>query len=133
MPFTIHYLYTMKANTQYQRVIPRDLFNESKLLKCVGRLCLLIHDGLTPVKMSIADEDIEQFEIGLLDDYFLTVANLDIFIDGIPFLFKTTYNSTANYPLYLEHEYCDYLVFDESGNFADEFINFCKELELTAQ
>ena len=25
----------------YQRVIPRDLFNEAKLLKCLGHVCLL--------------------------------------------------------------------------------------------
>ncbi len=30
---------------EYTRVIPRDLFNEAKLLKCIGRLVLLIHDG----------------------------------------------------------------------------------------
>lgn len=28
----------------YQRVIPRDVFNEAKLLKCLGQLCLLIED-----------------------------------------------------------------------------------------
>ena len=32
----------------YERVIPRDLFNESKLLKCMGRLVLLVHDGAVP-------------------------------------------------------------------------------------
>ena len=30
----------------YTRVLPRDLFNEAKLLKCVGQLALLIYDGL---------------------------------------------------------------------------------------
>lgn len=33
---------------EYQRVIPRDLFNEAKLLKCLGRLSLFIHDGKSP-------------------------------------------------------------------------------------
>lgn len=28
----------------YTRVLPRDLFNEAKLLKCLGRLALLVHD-----------------------------------------------------------------------------------------
>ena len=28
----------------YQRVIPRDLFNESKLLQQLGFVCLAIHD-----------------------------------------------------------------------------------------
>ena len=29
----------------YRRVLPRDLFNEAKLLKCLGQLALIIHDG----------------------------------------------------------------------------------------
>lgn len=29
----------------FSRVIPRDLFNESKLLKCLGTLALRIHEG----------------------------------------------------------------------------------------
>lgn len=29
----------------YTRVLPRDLFRESLLLKCLGKLCLLIHDN----------------------------------------------------------------------------------------
>jgi hypothetical protein len=32
----------------YNRVIPRDLFNEAKLLKCLGQLCLLIDKGQCP-------------------------------------------------------------------------------------
>ena len=30
--------------TNYTRVLPGDLFNEAKLLKCIGRLVLLIED-----------------------------------------------------------------------------------------
>ena len=36
----------MKA--KYTRVLPRDLFNEAKLMKCMGLLTLLIHDELIP-------------------------------------------------------------------------------------
>ena len=32
----------------YTRVVPRDLFNESQLLKCLGRLALLVEGGLGP-------------------------------------------------------------------------------------
>lgn len=30
----------------YRRVVPRDLFNEAKLLKCLGRIALLAEDGV---------------------------------------------------------------------------------------
>lgn len=118
---------TQNIDTTYQRVIPRDLFNESKLLKCIGRLCLLIHDNLTPCKMSFND-DIDSFEIGLMDDGHLAIANLDIKIKGKVYLFKTQYNSKSNYPLLVEKDYCEYRVFDESGNWDDEFIDFCNSL-----
>lgn len=35
----------------YNRVLPRDLFNEAKLLKCLGQLCLLIHEGKCSLKV----------------------------------------------------------------------------------
>jgi len=30
----------------YKRVLPRDAFNEAKLLKCIGKLTLMIEDGM---------------------------------------------------------------------------------------
>jgi hypothetical protein len=112
-------------NSNYIRVIPRDLFNEAKLLKCMGQLCLLIHDRLTPVEMSFNEPE-EPFEIALMDEGALTITNLHVKIKGKVFLFKTTYNSKSNYPLYLEYDYCDYPVFTEKGDFDEEFIEFCK-------
>ena len=37
----------------YQLVLPRDLFNQSKLLKCIGRISLYILDNMTPVDINI--------------------------------------------------------------------------------
>lgn len=120
----------MEIDTAYTRVLPRDLFNEAKLLKCLGLLCLLIHDGLTPVPMSVNDELGPQdgFCIGLMEDGYLAVANLDIFIRGERHSFRTQYNSKENYPLYVTFDYVDYLVFDEQGKWDQEFINFCNTL-----
>lgn len=117
----------MKTNINYVRVIPRDLFNEAKLLKCIGRLILLIHDNVTPVKMSFIEKtEGEPFTIGLMEEGSLTIANLEICINDVPYTFKTTYNSKANYPLYVDHDYCDYEVFTETGAFSPEFYSFCK-------
>lgn len=33
----------------YFRVIPRDLFNEASLLKCYGRLAILLDDMRSPL------------------------------------------------------------------------------------
>lgn len=114
---------------EYQRVIPRDLFNESKLLKCIGQLCLKIHDNQTPVKMSVEqNQEGEPFEIGLLEEGALCILNLNISIQDKVFIFKTTYNSKANYPLYLDYDYCDYEVFDDKGEFTQTFIDFCNSV-----
>lgn len=115
------------ANIKYERVIPRDLFNESKLLKCIGRIALLILDNATPVKMDM-EESGKPFKVGLLDDGYLVITNYEITIKGTPYTFKCQYNSKSNYNLFVEHEYCEYLVFDESGNFDIEFLEFITTL-----
>ena len=114
-------------NSNYTRVIPRDLFNEAKLLKCMGRLCLLILDNQTPVQMESKDTG-EPFKIALLDEGVLTITNVEILINDKPYQFQTTYNCKSNYPLFLVHDYCEYQVFNDDGTLNDEFINFCKDL-----
>lgn len=37
------------GKSTYQRVLPRDLFNEAKLLKCLGQLSLLVYEGRLPL------------------------------------------------------------------------------------
>jgi hypothetical protein len=116
---------------KYERVIPRDLFNEAKLLKCMGRLCLLIHSNKTPVKMSFKQPkggfNIQQ----LSSDGALIITNLPVKIKSETFYFVSKYNSKANYPLYLRFENEDTQVFDESGEFTTEFIAFCKKVRWT--
>jgi hypothetical protein len=94
----------------------------------MGYLCLRIHDCDTPCAMDFKDTG-APFKIALLLDGDLTITNLEVRIKGTPFLFKTTYNSKANYPLYLEYDSCDYLVFDDHGNFTKEFKDFCKTVK----
>lgn len=112
----------------YQRVVPRDFFNEAKLLKCMGVLALKILDCQTPCEIKINDENGEPFNVALMECGHLTVINYPVTVKGIECTFKTTYNSKSNFPFYCEHDYCDYLVFDENGNFDDEFLNFVNEL-----
>lgn len=116
-------------NPNYTRVVPRDLFNEAKLLKCMGHLVLKILDRKTPVEMTNSENGkafkVVQFE----EDGGLAIANLDIKIKGKSFIFKTVYNSKHNYPLLLYYEWCEYPVFDDKGEFTDEFIEFCNNVK----
>ncbi len=118
-------------NNDYKRVIPRDLFNESKLLKCIGRLSLLIHDFKIPCKMGLGGPAMngEPFKIALMDDNNLTISNLEISINKKLHIFKTTYNNKDNYPLFCQtFDYSEILVFDESGEFTQDFINYVKSI-----
>lgn len=114
-------------DTEYTRVIPRDLFNESKLLKCIGQLVLLIHDGNRPNGLDFTHDD-EPFDIRLMEDGHLRIANIKFKINGKFVLFKTVYNRKSNYPLLCEHNYCEYEVFDDAGKYTEEFITFCNTL-----
>lgn len=113
----------------YQRVIPRDFFNEAKLLKCLGQLSLKILDNDVPegIKIEI-DHYGEPFDISLMDEGSLCVMNHSISINEYPVIFKTTYNSKEAYPFYCECDGEDFLVFNNIGEFTEEFINQFKSL-----
>lgn len=119
-----------KANTNYTRVTPRDLFNESKLLKCMGLLCLKILNGKGLGLINECNDDFEgSFKIGLIEDAaLLTISNLHITFNDERVIFGSRYNSKANYPLVCFHNYCEYEVFTDNGEFSEEFIEFLKTL-----
>lgn len=116
----------MKA--QYIRVLPRDLFNEAKLSKCMGMLTLLIHDELAPNGLKFY-YDGEPFQFSLLLAGDLVIDNITIHINNQPLLFKTTYNSKSDYPFYLGYDDCDYQVFDEDGSLSEDFLDITKEIQ----
>jgi len=87
-------------NINYNRVIPRDLFNESKLLKCIGKLTLLIHDNLAPFGLKF-EHDEEPFKIGLTNCGHLKIQNITFVYSShtdFELGFKTVYNSKSNFP-----------------------------------
>lgn len=116
-----------KIDKNYFRVLPRDLFNEAKLLKCIGRLVILIDDGFALNGMSF-NHNGGPFKIGLVADGHLTVTNIIFEINGVALFFKSGYNSKENYPLLCEHERCEYEIFDEEGKYTDEFVEFCEKI-----
>lgn len=116
----------------HTRVIPRDLFNESKLLKGLGQLALKIHDnGAFGLTMHLFDEEDNGFLIYQdPGDGSLLVANLVVLDrDKEPVRFRSTYNSKEPYPLYMvvsgtEEEIT---VFNDDGSFTEEFTERMKQ------
>lgn len=82
----------------YARVLPRDAFNEAKLLKCIGKLTLLIENCVAP---SWAYEyDGEPFDIRQdPSDGSIYVSNVRFTFKGEPVTVSTPLNSRADWPL----------------------------------
>ncbi len=117
----------------YQRVIPRDLFNESKLLKCLGQLAVMIHDGRL---LGVTVEIIEEYEYpGFRINQNQSSGRL--FCDSLRFetskgqglYFSLPYNSRDPYPLILDGPDDDVYVFDDAGNLTQVFIAFIEGLK----
>lgn len=84
----------------YERVIPRDLFNESSLLKCYGRLYIILEGNARaqyPVE-SVSDWDIVQRQ----DDGSLFIANLPLVVGENEYRLTRPLNARSAWPLYAE-------------------------------
>lgn len=113
----------------YTRVIPRDLFNESKLLKCLGQLSLIIHDGTGvqwPMTIDHCDFQSPGFDIYQREsDGGLACDNVTFRVHGRIVDLYTSYNSKSPYPLLFEQGDDFGPVFDDNGQLSKEFITFC--------
>jgi hypothetical protein len=109
----------------YTRVIPRDLFNEAKLLKCLGHLALTLHDyeGRWPLTLNHEDPEsgfvIDQDEnTGNLYCLNLELTHGEDRTIGL----SSVYNSKSPYPLIFSVDDDGDYVFDDNGNFSAEFL-----------
>jgi hypothetical protein len=114
------------TTSTYTRVIPRDLFNEAKLLKCLGQLALIAHDGhdgkrsVTSLRVDFDDDGgfiIDQRP----EDGGLYATNLSVTIRGKTIEVYSAYNSKSAYPLLFSLRDEEGEVFNDDGTLADEF------------
>lgn len=112
----------------YSRVVPRDLFNEAKLLKCFGQLVLLIHDGLAPKCLEV-DEGEGDWEVyQRQDDGGLFLEGLKIQVKSTQLELYTMYNSKESYPLLCMTDEDEIEVFYKDGTLTDDFIEYVVNL-----
>ena len=118
----------------YRRVLPRDLFNESKLHKCLGRLALAVHDGVdlagNPCPRSLRiDHDGREFTVYQdPSDGSLFCENIRFYAGEIPIRLRLIYNSRAEYPLVHPSGEDEIAVFRDDGGLTDEFRQLCQKL-----
>jgi hypothetical protein len=102
----------------YTRIVPRDLFNEASLLKCLGRVALLIHDGKLP-GLRLNEHALETgFNVMQNPDTGGTFCqNFILYSDSGLLHHERNLNARDPWPLYLtdeqDNEYC---VFNDDGS-----------------
>lgn len=119
----------------YQRVLPRDLFNEAKLLKCLGQLALLIHNGVG-IRWPLRFEEIRLEEgFRITQDPSagcLSCVNLELYCSTHRIELRLIYNSRSPYPLMFHYdgallqETGD--VFTDKGELDVDFTSFLDRL-----
>lgn len=111
----------------YVRVIPRDLFNEANLLKCLGHLYIMLEGITSKAKFDVEDAtafDIQQNE----NDGSIYVANLPFSADGRTAHLSRPLNSRDPWPLYLslpdDPDFEPIRVFEKTGFFTEDMLSF---------
>lgn len=104
-------------------MIPRDLFNESNFLKCLGQLSLLVHDSgglIHNVPYSI-DYDGDAFDVQQDESGNLYCRNFIFYCDNVMVDLHRPINSREDWPLYGTHQDEEYCIFNGKGEFMPNF------------
>ena len=118
---------------KYKRVMPRDLFNEAKLLKCLGQLALIIHERqrvAEKIKLVLEDES-AGFQVGKDPSSGCIYANNIHLFDnaGTPIYLSSPLNCKLNYPLTFDYKDEHEFVFNDNGELSIEFQRAILEVE----
>lgn len=107
----------------YTRVIPRDLFNEANLLKCLGRLWIVLERTSLPAYLE-GPKPGEPFRIEQDEsDGSIFAANVRLRVRGMVWPLSRPINSREPWPLYgetLDGETVE--VFTDEGELSPEFL-----------
>lgn len=108
----------------YNRVIPRDLFNEANLLKCFGKLylCLEILD-LPGISLEHGGDafDVDQNQASGN----LYLRNVRLVVRGRYMTIERPLNSRGAWPLYLTTDDDDEIsVFDDNGDLSKDMVSY---------
>lgn len=121
--------------SNYKRVIPRDLFNESALLRDIGKLWLCL-EKLSLKNIEILPEQVDFFDI--VQDYSsgnISVKNIDFLIDNKKYVLERPLNSRDAFPLRVkipEDELTEdmdddsYEVFTDDGKLSEDMKKLLK-------
>lgn len=111
----------------FNRILPRDAFNDANLLKCIGRLTLLIEDGLIDWIQFHYDGDPFNIEQDPSDGSTF-ISNISFWttkeFGHKPLSFWRPLNSRATWPLMMSCDEDEWYAFDEQGKFMPSKLAF---------
>lgn len=110
----------------YTRIVPRDLFNEANLLKCLGRVALLIHNGKLP-GLRLNEPALEKgFNIMQNPNTGGTFCqNFILYSDKGVVTHERNLNARDPWPLYFTDEHDnEYCVFNDNGSLHSDMRAF---------
>jgi hypothetical protein len=118
--------------TDYMRIFPRDFFNESKLLKCMGQLTLQMEKGfgaelgLKWVHDRQASEGFEIRQDGPLNGFYCDNVTLYSTKLDKEFFIYSVCNARTPYPLFHFNEETgdDVEILDDLGNISGIFMDY---------
>lgn len=109
----------------YVRVIPRDLFNEANLLKCLGRIYINLETaGLDNVEL---EHDGDAFDVQMDESSgALYLANVTLMVRGEPIGLERPMNSRDSWPLMAATDDDLVPVFNADGSFSEEMMTLLR-------
>ena len=111
----------------YRRVIPRDLFNESNLLKCVGKLCIELEKIGYENELLFDEDEATYFQVRQeIHSGWTYMQNIYFVWDNVRYGLVRPLNSRDTWPLYLSARALEdgpMQLFDEAGKLTDEFLD----------
>lgn len=127
----------------YNRVIPRDLFNEGNLLKCMGRLWIELDNrrdhkgvllGCDDDGQPLRDDDYSGQPFEVIQNEAtggISLANLFLYVGGRRAHLERPLNSRAPWPLWLsfpdDDDFDEIEVFTDDGELSPDFLNLIAE------
>lgn len=117
----------------YTRVIPRDLFNEANLLKCYGRLWILLDEMVGHHEAQLGDKNNEHYGAAFNivqdeTDGSISIWNLCFYVHGKNYRLFRPLNARSPWPLWCtspDGEFCE-RVFSDAGFLSSEFLRLIK-------
>lgn len=108
----------------YLRVIPRDLFNESNLLKCYGQIYLNLERVRADAHLD-GGYDASPFEVLQNEDGETWLGNIALIVRGYELTLRRPLNSRESWPLWAyPDEDTEIPVFNADGSFTVEMLAF---------